>query len=353
MAMGGKTMSKRGLTRRNTLIGLAAAGAAPLALRAPALAQTKAEVDEVVLAPQFGLAYVPLHVMEQDKLVEKHLAKNGLPRTKVNWSRTTGGAAANEALLSGAVHISSGGVGPLLTIWDRTKGNFDVKGVGTFDRTALFLNTINPKVKTLRDFSDSDRIALPAVKISIQAVTLHMACEAEFGAGNHTRLDHLTVSMSHPDGTAAMLSGKSEITAHFTSPPFSFQQLEDPRVHRVVNSFDTMGGPTTFNSAYATSRFRSENPRTFKAVFDALVEAHAFIQKNRDDAIRIYIAAENSKLKPDFIAKMLASPYIEYSVAPQNTMKYAAFMNKVGSLKNRPASWKDYFFPEAHEQMGS
>lgn len=346
-------MTKHGLTRRNTLIGLAAAGAAPLALRAPALAQTKAEVDEVVLAPQFGLAYVPLHVMEQDKLVEKHLAKNGLPRTKVNWSRTTGGAAANEALLSGAVHISSGGVGPLLTIWDRTKGNFDVKGVGTFDRTALFLNTINPKVKTLRDFSDSDRIALPAVKISIQAVTLHMACEAEFGAGNHTRLDHLTVSMSHPDGTAAMLSGRSEITAHFTSPPFSFQQLEDPRVHRVVNSFDTMGGPTTFNSAYATSRFRSENPRTFKAVFDALVEAHDFIQKNRDDAIRIYIAAENSKLKPEFIAKMLASPYIEYSVAPQNTMKYAAFMNKVGSLKNRPASWKDYFFPEAHDQMGS
>src|SRR6185369_13549833 len=147
-----------------------------------------------------------------------------------------------------------------------------------------------------------------------------------------------------------MLSGRSEITAHFTSPPFSFQQLEDPRVHRVVNSFDTMGGPTTFNSAYATSRFRSENPRTFKAVFDALVEAHAFIQKNRDDAIRIYIAAENAKRKPDFIAKMLASPYIEYSVAPQTTMKYAAFMNKVASPKNRHASWKDYFFPEAHEQ---
>jgi NitT/TauT family transport system substrate-binding protein len=291
--------------------------------------------------------------MQGEKLLEKHLVKNGLPRTKVTWARTTGGAAANEALLSGAVHITSGGVGPLLTIWDRTKGNFDVKGVGTFDRTALFLNAINPKVKTLRDFTDSDRIALPAVKISIQAVTLHMACEAEFGAGNHTKLDHLTVSMSHPDATAALLSGKSEITAHFTSPPFSFQQLEDQRVRRVVNSFDVMGGPTTFNSAYATSRFRNDNPRSFKAVFDALVEAHDFIRRNRADAIRIYIAAENSKLAPEFIAKMLESPYIEYSVAPQNTMKYAAFMNKVGTLKNRPASWKDYFFPEAHDQAGS
>jgi NitT/TauT family transport system substrate-binding protein len=347
-------MTKRRISRRGAIAGIAASGAAFAALRAaPAIAQGKAEVDELVIAPQFGLAYVPLHVMSSEKLVEKHLAKNGLPRTKVTWARTTGGAAANEALLSGAVHVTSGGVGPLLTIWDRTKGNFDVKGIGTFDRTALFLNTINPKVKTLKDFSDNDRIALPAVKVSIQAVTLHMACEKEFGDGNHGKLDHLTVSMSHPDATAALLSGKSEVTGHFTSPPFMFQQLEDPRVHRVVNSFDVMGGPTTFNSAYATSRFRSDNPRTFKSVFDALVEAHEFIQKNRADAIRIYIAAENSKLTPDFIGKMLDSPFIEYSVAPQNTMKYAAFMNKVGSLKNKPASWQDYFFPEVHGRTGS
>jgi NitT/TauT family transport system substrate-binding protein len=346
-------MTERGVTRRTAIAGIAA-GAASAALRgAPAIAQTKAEVDELVVAPQFGLAYVPMHVMSSEKLIEQHLAKNGLPRTKVTWARTTGGAAANEALLSGAVHISSGGVGPLLTIWDRTKGNYDVKGIGTFDRTALFLNTINPKVTALKDFSDADRIAMPAVKVSIQAVTLQMACEAEFGAGNHGKLDHLTVSMSHPDGTAAMLSGRSEVNSHFTSPPFMFQQLEDKRVHRVVNSFDVLGGATTFNSAYATSRFRADNPRTFKAVFDALVEAHDFIQKNRADAIKIYIAAENSKLAADFIAKMLDSPFIEYNVAPQNTMKYAAFMNKVGSLKNKPASWKDYYFPEVHDRAGS
>jgi NitT/TauT family transport system substrate-binding protein len=346
-------MTKHRVTRRAVVAGMAAGGALAALRGAPAIAQSKAEVDELVVAPQFGLAYVPMHVMSSEKLIEKHLAKNGLPRTKVNWARTTGGAAANEALLSGAVHVSSGGVGPLLTIWDRTKGNFDVKGIGTFDRTALFLNTISPKIKTLKDFSDGDRIAMPAVKVSIQAVTLHMACEAEFGNGNHGKLDHLTVSMSHPDGTAAMLSGRSEVNSHFTSPPFMFQQLEDKRVHRVVNSFDVLGGPTTFNSAYATSRFRTDNPRTFKAVFDALVEAHDFIQKNRAEAIKIYIAAENSKLPPDFIAKMLDSPFIEYSVAPQNTMKYAAFMNKVGSLKNKPASWKDYYFPEVHDRTGS
>lgn len=343
-------------TRRKLLRGLAAAsGTAWVAtkLHVPALAQTKPEVDQVVLAPQFGLAYMPLHVMQIEKLVEKHLAKNGLPNTKVSWVKTGGGAAANEALLSGAVHVTSGGVGPLLTIWNRTRGNMDVKGIGAFDTTALFLNTRNPAVKTLKDFSDKDRIALPAVKVSIQAVTLQMACEKEFGEGNHTKLDHLTVSMPHPDATAAMIGGQSEINSHFTSPPFSFQQLKQQGIHRVVNSFDVLGGPSTFNSAYATSRFRNENPRTYKAVFDALSEAHDFIAKNQAAAIDIYRKAENSKLETAFIKEMLDSPYVKHTIVPKNTMKYALFMNKVGSLKNKPASWKDYYFSDVHTQEGS
>lgn len=349
-------MKRTRTTRRMLLKGMAAASGAALAgarLHAPALAQTRPEVDEVVLAPQFGLAYLPLHVMDREKLVEKHLARNGMPNTRVAWVKTGGGAAANEALLSGRVHISSGGVGPLLTIWDRTRGNADVKGVGTFDTTALFLNTRNPNIKTLKDFTDTDRIALPAVKVSIQAVTLQMACEQAFGEGKHGQLDHLTVSMAHPDATAAMLGGQSEITSHFTSPPFSFQQLKNPAIRRVVNSFDVLGGPATFNSAYATSKFRNENPRTFKAVFDALSEAHEFIQKNQADAISIYIAAESSKLEPAFIKEMMDSPYMKHTIVPKQTMKYALFMNKIGSLRNRPSSWKDYYFPDAHGVDGS
>ncbi|MCK6451663.1 MAG: ABC transporter substrate-binding protein [Alphaproteobacteria bacterium] len=337
------------ISRRAAVAG-AAAGAALLAR--PGLLSAKDDLSEVVIAPQFGLAYLPLHVIKQQKLLEKHLAKNGLPNAKSAWTKTTGGAAANEALISGAVHVVSGGVGPLLTIWDKTKGNADVKGIACFDATALYMNTINPAVKTLKDFSDKDRIALPAVKVSIQAVTLMMACEKEFGQGRHEKLNHLTVSMSHPDATAALLSGKSEVTAHFTSPPFQFQQLEDKRVHRVLSSFDVLGGPVTFNSAFTTSKFRNDNPKAYKSLFDALVEAHEFIQKNRADAIRIYIDEEKSKLSPEFIGKMMG-PDLRHTIVPLNTIKYAAFMHKIGSLKNMPASWKDYYFPELHGVQGS
>lgn len=335
---------------RRAVVASAAAGAALLAR--PGLLRAKDGLSEVVIAPQFGLAYLPLHVIKQQKLLEKHLAKNGLPNAKSSWTKTTGGAAANEALISGAVHVVSGGVGPLLTIWDKTKGNADVKGIACFDATALYLNSINPAVKTLKDFTDKDRIAMPAVKVSIQAVTLMMAAEKEFGQSQHEKLNHLTVSMSHPDATAALLSGKSEITAHFTSPPFQFQQLEDKRVHRVLSSFDVLGGPVTFNSAFTTSKFRNDNPKAYKSLFDALVEAHEFIQKNRADAIKIYIDEEKSKLSPEFIAKMMG-PDLRHTIVPLNTIKYAAFMHKVGSLKNMPASWKDYYFPELHGVQGS
>jgi NitT/TauT family transport system substrate-binding protein len=274
-------------SRRSVLQGVAGAASAGFFAHPFALAQTKPEVGSLVIAPQLGIIYLPLHVIKAEKLLEKHLTKHGLPHSKVVWVQITSGAAANEALLSGNVHIVSGGSPPLLTIWDKTKGNADVKGIGCFDATALYLNTINPHVTTLTDFTDTDRIALPAVKVSNQAMVLQMACEKAFGAGQHTTLDHLTVSMSHPDATAGLLSGKSEITAHFASPPFQFQQLEDPKVKTVLRSFDVLGGPTTGSSAYTTSTFRNENPRTYKAFVDALTEAHEFNQENRGPAVKI------------------------------------------------------------------
>jgi NitT/TauT family transport system substrate-binding protein len=346
-------MKKPAATRRDLLRGAAAlAGTAALFPR-PVIAQSKAEVDELVLAPQYGIAYLPLHVVREQRLLEKHLAKNGLPNTKVTWAQTTGGAVANDALISGSMHVVSGGVGPMLTIWDKTRGGIGVRGICSFDSTNLFLNTTNPAVKTIRDFTERDRIAMPAVKISIQAVTLQMAAEKEFGEGKHDTLDRLTVSMSHPDGTAALLSGKSEITGHFTSPPFQFQQLEDKRVHKVLSNFEVLGGPVTFNSPYTTTKFRTENPRSYKAVFDSLVEAQEFIHKSRADAIRIYIEVEKSKLSPEFIAKMMDTPDIKHTLVPENTIKYAHFMHKVGMLKTKPESYKDYYFPEVHDLKGS
>ena len=339
----------------------------PMSLRAdcarPALAMlvgilgfcaaAAAETGELRIAQQFGIGYLPLQMADHHKLIQKHAAQQGLGEVKITWSQFGGGSAMNDALLSGNLDLASGGVGPLLTIWDKTKGNLDVKGVTCLNSMPLFLTTNNPNVKTIKDFTDKDRIALPAVKVSVQARTLQMAAEKAFGEGQHEKLDRLTVSMKHPDGVAAMLSGGSEITAHFTSPPYQYQELQDPKIRKVLSSYEVLGGPATFNCVWARTSFREQNPKLFRAVVEALKEAMAMINADKQGAAKVYIDEAGSKLDPEFIAKIVTDPDIVFTVAPQNTMKYAEFMHKVGALKNKPASWKDYFFPEIHGVSGS
>jgi len=244
-------------------------------------------------------------------------------------------------------------VGPLVTLWAKTRGNLDVKAVSAINSMPLYLTTRNPDVKTLKDFTAKDKIALPAVKVSIQAVTLQMAAEKAFGEGQQYKLDPLTVSMSHPDAQTALLSGQSEITAHFGSPPFQYQQLERPGIHRVLNSYDVLGGPGTFNTVWTTSKFRSENPKLYAAFVAALDEATATINRDKRAAAETYLRLSKEKSSVESILKMINDPEIVFTTTPQNVMKYVDFMYKIGSIKVKADSWKDLFFPNIHGAPGS
>lgn len=312
-----------------------------------------AEVSEVRVAQQFGMNYLPLIVMKKHSLIEKHAEKAGLGNIKVSWLQFGAGAAMNDALISSNLDFASGGVGPLLKIWDKTKGNLGVRGVGSLGSMPLYLNTINPSVASIKDFTNKDKIALPAVRVSIQAVVLQMAAERAFGNGNHQKLDKLTVSMKHPDAMAAMLSGAGEITAHFANSPFQEQELQDKRVRRVLSSYEVLGGPSTLNSLYTTSKFRAANPKTYVAVVSALKEAMEIINGDKRAAAQLYVEEEKSRLSPDFVFGILSDPDFQVTVTPQAVTKYAEFLHRTGGINNRPESWKDIYFPEIHDLPGS
>jgi NitT/TauT family transport system substrate-binding protein len=312
----------------------------------------RGELAEIKVAQQYGIGYLPLMIMEEQKLIEKHAKAAGLD-VKVGWAKFAGGNVMNDALLSNSLQFASGGVGPLITIWSRTRGNLDVKAVAAINSMPLLLNTRNPNVKSIRDFTEKDRIALPAVKVSVQAVTLQMAAEKAFGEGQHTKLDSLTVSMSHPDAQTALLSGQSEITAHFGSPPFQYQQLQKPGIHTVLSSNDVLGGSTTFNLIWTTTKFRSENPKLYDAFVKALDEATALINTDRKGAAEAYLRMSKDKDTVADILAMLNDPAIVFTTTPQNVMAYANFMLKIGMIKVKPDSWKDLFFPNIHGAAGS
>ena len=334
---------------KSTKVG--AALLAALVLLVPFASGAHAEVKEVRLSKQYGLSYLPLIVMEEYKLIEKHAKKAGLGDVKVSWATFGSGAVMNDALLSGSVDYASGGVAPLLTIWDKTKGG--VKGVSALDSIPIYLNSNNPNVQSIKDLTDKDRIALPAVKVSIQAVALQMAAAKLYGERNYGKLDKLTVSMKHPDALVALLSGKSEVTGHLGSPPFMFQELKDPKIHTVLNSFDVLGGPHTFDMVWASKSFHDANPKTYAAVFAALEEAIAIINKDKHAAAELYIKASKSKESVSDVYAYLTKQPVSYTTTPLNITKFSDFMYQTGTLKNRPKDWKDLFFPNVHGKKGS
>ena len=313
-----------------------------------------AEVSEVRLAQQFSMGYMQFAIMERNQLIEKHARAAGLGEIKVFWDRFNGPNFMNDALLAGKVDYVSGGVPGLITLWEKTLGTpQEVRGVSALSSQPFLLNSRGPQIKSIRDFTEKDRIALPSIKTSVQAVTLQMAAAQLLGDANYGKYDNLTVSMSPPDSTVALLSGASEINNVFSVPPFQFQQLEKPGIHTILNSFDVMGGAHTFTVIWTSSKFREANPKTYRAVLAALQEATDILNKDKRAAAQMWIEQTKSNLAVDWLYKIVSGPQVEYTLVPNNTTKYSDFMFKVGSIKKKPATWKELFFPDIHHVAGS
>ena len=312
----------------------------------------KAEPRVVRIATQYGISYLPLTIMAEKKLLESEGKKLGLDLT-TEWIRFTGGPPMNEALISGNLDFASGGVGPMVTIWARTQNNLKVKGICAINSMPLYLNTTNPNVKTIKDFTEKDRIALPAVRVSMQAVILQMAAEKVFGEGQEHKLDTWTVSLSHPDGLAQMMSGKSEITGHFTSAPFMYQELADQRVHRVLNSYDVFGGPHTFNVVWASAKLYEGEPKIVQAFLSAMRIAMKEINDDPAGSAALWVKADKSKLTPAAAEKIIRDKENKWTMTPEKVMVVADYMGRVKMIPVTPKSWKDMFIDAVHDLPGS
>jgi NitT/TauT family transport system substrate-binding protein len=336
------------LTTRKLGAVLACAAVSAALAAAPARAE-----GSLRIAQQFGVVYLLLNVAQDQKLIEKHGQKLGVP-IKVDWVQLSGGNAVNDALLSGSIDVAGAGVGPLLTIWDRTKGRQNVKGVASLGNFPYYLVSTNPNVKSIADFGDKDRIALPAVTVSVQARILQMPAAKQWGTAGYTRLDRLTQTVPHPDAAAAVIKGRTEINAHFATPPFQEQELAgNPAAHVVLDSYDVQGGPSSSTVLYATEKYVKANPKTYRAFIDALDEAAKLTASNPQLAADAYLRVTGAKIDRAFLLKVITNPKIQFKVAPQNTLGMAQFLNTAGAIKNRPATWRDYFFDHPALAPGS
>src|SRR4029077_1888511 len=237
---------------------------------------------------------------------------------------------------------------------DKTAANMKVRGVAAMTSIPMYLNTNAPHLKSLKDLTANDKIAVTAVKVSIPAIIMQMAALKEFGKTDYAHYDPYTVSLTHPDGVVMLLAGKSEITAHFTSPPFHQRERKDPAVRTITTSNEIMGGPSTFTMLYAPAKFHEENPKAYAAVLNALQAAIAFINADKKAAAEVFLkSGEGRGWKLDDLMEILNDPDVRFTTAPENVMTYANFMADVGSIKQRPQRWQDMFFPDIHGVKGN
>lgn len=291
-----------------------------------------------------GFGFLPLHMMKEYDLIEKH-AKAAGQEVTVNWANIGGPSVMIDALLSGSADFVSAGPPSFLLLWDRTKGTANVKGVAAISSMPMFLNARAPHLNSLEDLKENDKIAVTSVKSSIPSIIMQMYAVEKYGKDEAFRFDPYTVSMNHGDAAAALISGGGSIAAHYASYPLAQREMKTEGIRTIQNTDDVMGGSTTFTMVSTTTRFREENPKVYAAFVAALEEAQQMIKDDKETAAKVLIASMGGSGDLQEMIEILNDPSIKYTTKPENVMKYANFMYDIKSIKNRPESLEDLFFP--------
>jgi NitT/TauT family transport system substrate-binding protein len=315
----------------------------------------RAEANTVTIVEQIGLTSLSIMVMDSEKLVEKHAVAAGLGKVTARYVTVSGASQVADVLLSRTADIVLMGFPTLAKIWSKTAGTSnEIKGLSATLNMPFFLTTRNPTIHTLADFTNEDRIAVPAVKISTMALLLQMAAAKQFGLSHYDKLDSITVQMSHPSAVTALLSKNGPVDAHVATAPFYQEELKDPAIHIVFKSYDIVGGPHNNGVLGATRAFYRDNPRLAKAILAAQTEANSIIKHDPRRAAQIYLRMSNDKRDTlDGIVEMVSDPDIDFTTVPTRMQQFADFMYHVGLIPKAPASWKDLYFDSVNGLPGN
>lgn len=317
------------------------------ALGSPALA----EQDRVTLAIQYGYAYLPVTVADKLGLFRQQAQAHGQPQASFEIKRISGAPAINDALISGNVDIGGYGLSGTLIAWEKTRRSLDVRALCALvaGDNALFVN--DPAIKSLADFKADDKIAVSSPS-GQQALLLQMAAQRQFGPDQIHKLDHLMVSLPHPDAMSSLLN-KAGIKGYIGPNPYSYQLAQDPRVSKLFDFSSELDKRMTSGVLTSTGRFVKNNPQLSAAVVAAINEANAYIRKEPRKAAELFLASEPSSLSLDQVEDMLRQVSGEWSVQPSGVMALAKFMVRSGALKKAPDNWQSIFFAPVADGEGS
>ncbi len=312
------------------------------------------EGNEIRIIGSLGLQFLPTYVAIDNKLIEKHAKAQGIADPKVTFTWVTNGGAINDALISNNSDIGEVPGPALVLLWAKTSGAKAIRGIMAGSEIPPVLVTIDPHIKTLDDYGEKDRIAMPTVKISSYAIMMQMAAEQHYGWDKRFKFDPISVPLNYTETMSALMSGGTEIKSAVVVPPFSEELLESGKVRQILSLDDVLGGHGTLNVFATTEKFHSERPKAYAAVKAALLEAFEFIEKDPRAAAELFQKREPNKHGVDWIEKLIRNKKtMTFTPDPHRFGKLATFLYKTGTIKSEPSSWKDLFFDQGEGLNGN
>ena len=273
--------------------------------------------SSIRIAEQYGIAYAPVQIMRDQKFLEKNA-----PDVKITWEQMGNTAAIREAMISDHLDIGFMAIPPFLIGWDNGMDWKIATGLSSVPTGLVGKN----EIQSLKDIGSDDRIALPQPG-SVQHILLSMACKKEFN--DPQKMDNLLVTLSHPDGMNALLSG-NEIAAHFTSTPYLELELENEKVHKILDGKEAFGGDFSFIVGVTTKKFHDEEPMLYENFNQSLKEAIDFLQTYPEESAQILTNYYN--LPKEEILRYLTSEEVEYSTMVKGTRRFSDFMKETDYL---------------------
>jgi NitT/TauT family transport system substrate-binding protein len=300
--------------------------------------------QDVRIGIGYGIGFLPTYLCQELNLVEKHARAAGLD-VKASYPRFSGSGPMQEAILSRAIDVGPYGVAPFLIAREKALGTpQQAIAISGMTSLPLVLVSSRPGLKSIEDLTPSDRISVPS-SASPQTYLLQMESEKIFGPGQQDKLRAKVVVLPHYESINDLLSGSSEVTAYFSSAPFTQVALKNRKIHTVLTSVDVMG-QSSFLILGATKHYVEANPKIPDVIANAIQEAADIIKFDPKRAAEIYLKYEPSKtFDVAMIAAVLRELQDDFGKSVYGVQAYADFMGALGQLKSPPKSWKEVVTP--------
>jgi NitT/TauT family transport system substrate-binding protein len=247
------------------------------------------------------------------------------PDYEVKWVKLGNTAAIREAVLAGKVDAGFMGIPPFLIGADN---GMNWKLVSGLSVCPVGLVADSGAIPDFESLTPDHRIALPQPG-SIQHILLSM--EAQKRYGDPARYDKGLVTMKHPDGMAALISGA--VDAHFTSPPYLFTETsgENGSFEVILEGHRAFGGDFSFIAAMAAESL-TEKPELLRSFLTAVEQSVDFINDNPEESAQILAGLYS--LPEEVILEYITREDMIYTTELKGLERFISFMTDTGYLKS-------------------